>query len=74
MKILLVDDETSFLQELMRYLERRGHQVACTAEGAKALALISRMHPEVVVLDMLLPDVDGIQICQGCAAFLTCRC
>ena len=69
MKILLVDDETSFLQELTRYLERRGHQVACTAEGARALALTSRMHPEVVVLDMLLPDVDGIEICQGLRSF-----
>ena len=43
--------------------------MACTAEGAKILALTSRMHPEGVVLDMLLPDVDGIEICHGLRSF-----
>jgi DNA-binding response OmpR family regulator len=68
-KILLVDDDTAFLVELARYLERQGHQVACTTEGREALALTSRLHPEVVVLDMLLPDIDGIEICCGLRAF-----
>ncbi len=69
MRILLVDDDTGFLQELARYLEHQGHQVACTEEGSKTLALISRLHPEVVVLDMLLPDVDGIEVCCGLRIF-----
>jgi two-component system, OmpR family, KDP operon response regulator KdpE len=68
-KILLVDDDTIFLQELTRYLGRQGHQVACTDQGAKALSLASRVHPEVVVLDILLPEVDGIDICHGLRAF-----
>jgi two-component system, OmpR family, KDP operon response regulator KdpE len=64
-KILLVDDDAGFLQELARYLERQGHQVACTEKGSETLALTSRLHPEVVVLDMLLPDIDGIEVCRG---------
>jgi two-component system, OmpR family, KDP operon response regulator KdpE len=68
-KILLVDDDTVFLFQLARYLERQGHQVACTAEGREALAMTSRLHPEVVVLDVLLPDIDGIEICCGLRTF-----
>ena len=68
-KILLVDDEPIFLQELTRYLERQGHRVANATQGAEALSLASRFHPDVVVLDMVLPDVDGIEICRGLRAF-----
>ncbi|MBC7234494.1 MAG: response regulator transcription factor [Chloroflexi bacterium] len=69
MKILLVDDEPTLRQELQRYLERQGHRVISTGAGVESLALAHHFDPDVVVLDILLPDVDGIEVCRGLRSF-----
>jgi len=61
-RVLVVDDEPS-VQEIARaYLEREGFIVDSAADGASALALIERKPPELIVLDLMLPDVSGEQI------------
>ncbi len=62
--ILIVDDEADIL-ELIRYnLARAGHRVTGVQSGAAALAVARADHPDLVVLDWMLPDMDGIAICK----------
>lgn len=63
-RILVVDDEPDIL-ELTRYnLSREGFQVTTAATGNEALAQITRDKPDLVVLDLMLPDQSGIDICK----------
>jgi len=59
--ILLVDDEKDFLETTMKRLARRGYDVRSTMNCSEAIQLIGSGWPEVVVLDVMLPDRDGIQ-------------
>jgi len=60
----MVEDEQE-IQELVRYhLEREGYEVTCTQSGEHALRLIARKLPALVILDLMLPDVDGLTICR----------
>jgi DNA-binding response OmpR family regulator len=58
-KILLVDDEPSITEHLSSFLERAGYRVACAADGKEALAKIEQARPDLVVLDVLMPEMDG---------------
>lgn len=69
MKILIVDDEPLFSLALQRHLERQGHHVTCAEEGSQALSLAYRFQPDVVILDILLPHIDGIEVLRGLRAF-----
>jgi two-component system phosphate regulon response regulator PhoB len=63
-KILVVDDDPDLLR-LVRYnLEREGFQVVVTAEGDEALRLAKSEHPQLIVLDLMLPDGDGLEVCR----------
>jgi two-component system OmpR family response regulator len=59
--ILLVDDEQDFLETTMKRLARRGYDVRSTMNCSEAIQVIGSGWPEVVVLDVMLPDMDGIQ-------------
>jgi len=59
-KVLVVDDERDFLESLVRRLQRRGLDARGVDSGMEALKLVSEDPPEVVVLDVKMPDVDGI--------------
>jgi two-component system response regulator ResD len=61
-RILLVDDEAMVLEVLCRYLEREGYAVATAADGAAALAAYDEHHPDLVLLDLMLPGVDGLEV------------
>jgi len=62
--ILVVDDEEDLL-ELVRYnLTREGYQVTCVASGEEALKAARRQPPDLIVLDLMLPAVDGLEICR----------
>ncbi len=61
-RILLVDDETSFRVHLGRLFTRKGYDVTEAATGGEALALLGKMHFDVVLLDIVLPDKDGVEI------------
>jgi DNA-binding response OmpR family regulator len=61
-RILLVDDEASIAQVLEQRLRRDGFEVAVATDGASALALLAELHPAVAVLDLGLPDIDGLEV------------
>ena len=62
--ILVVDDEKP-LRELVRaYLESEGHRVLEAAAGQSALQQFAENKPDVVILDLMLPEIDGVEICR----------
>lgn len=61
-EILVVDDEASVLEVVALYLRREGFLVRTASDGEQALASIQESPPELVVLDLMLPKVDGIEI------------
>ena len=64
-RILLVEDEKDLL-ELLRYnLEREGYEVAAATTGAAALASAKRSPPDLVLLDRMLPGMEGLEICRA---------
>lgn len=62
--ILLVDDEPSIIKLARMYLEREGFQIEAAIDGEAALEMIERDHPALVVLDVMLPKLDGFEICR----------
>jgi DNA-binding response OmpR family regulator len=62
--ILLVDDEPSILQLSRMYLEREGFQVQSIGDGAQAFEAVGRIKPALMVLDVMLPGMDGFEICR----------
>lgn len=62
--ILLVDDEPSIVQLARLYLERDGFRIESAADGEAALDQIARNHPALVVLDVMLPKLDGFEVCR----------
>jgi DNA-binding response OmpR family regulator len=60
--LLLVDDEPTITDVLSRYLQRAGYDTRSAADGAEALALANARFPDLVVLDLMLPGVDGLEV------------
>ena len=63
-KVLVVDDEASLASLVKGYLEREGFEVAVAADGPSALRSARAMRPDLVVLDVMLPELDGIEVCR----------
>ncbi|HET7487085.1 MAG TPA: response regulator [Acidimicrobiales bacterium] len=63
--VLVVDDEVPILHTMDVNLRARGYNVALARTGGQALALAGRRHPDVVVLDLGLPDIDGLEVIRG---------
>lgn len=62
--ILVVDDEEP-IQELLSFnLEKEGYQVRLASDGLEALTLIEKDAPDLVVLDLMLPGIDGLEVCR----------
>jgi two-component system, OmpR family, response regulator RegX3 len=62
--VLVVDDEESYRQALASGLSREGFSVELAADGHEALRLFHRVHPDLVLLDVMLPDQSGVELCQ----------
>jgi DNA-binding response OmpR family regulator len=62
--ILVVDDEEPIRQLARLYLEKEGFQVTCAADGSEAIELVRRQRPALVVLDLMLPSIDGFEVCR----------
>ena len=62
--ILVVDDEEPIRQLASLYLEKEGFQVACAADGPEAIEMAHRQRPALVVLDVMLPTIDGFEVCR----------
>jgi two-component system alkaline phosphatase synthesis response regulator PhoP len=68
-KILVVDDESSILQTLRFNLERSGYTVVTASDGRSAVAMAQREQPDLVILDIMLPVLDGIEACKEIRKF-----
>jgi DNA-binding response OmpR family regulator len=62
-RILIIDDERSVHDVARAYLEREGHEVLSAIGGREGLALAQALQPRLVVLDLMLPDLSGEQVC-----------
>lgn len=62
--ILVVDDEPSIVELAQLYLEQDGFTVESAADGPAALEAVGRLQPALVVLDVMLPEIDGFEVCR----------
>ena len=62
--ILLVDDDPSIIELSRRYLEREGFRIRAVQDGQAALDAVLRDHPALMVLDVMLPKLDGFEVCR----------
>ncbi|TQF67133.1 response regulator [Rhodococcus spelaei] len=70
-RVLVIDDEPQILRALRINLSVRGYEVTTAANGAAALRAAAERHPEVIVLDLGLPDMDGIEVLAGLRGWST---
>jgi DNA-binding response OmpR family regulator len=63
-RIVVVDDDPTVADVVERYLVRDGHTVQCAHDGYEALRLIAERPPDLVVLDLMLPGIDGLEVCR----------
>ncbi|MEM2141709.1 MAG: response regulator [Candidatus Thorarchaeota archaeon] len=63
-KILVVDDEEVTTQLARTLLERHGFEVICSNTGQEGLELARVAHPDLILLDVMLPDIDGFEVCR----------
>jgi two-component system response regulator ResD len=64
MKILIVEDEATMAEVVGRYMQREGYSVRHVADGARAMAAVDSFRPDLVILDVMLPNRDGLEICR----------
>ena len=62
--ILVVDDNQDNMEILRAFLESRGYRVACAPDGKTALAKLEEVRPALVLLDVMMPGMDGWQVCR----------
>jgi len=63
-RVLVVDDDLTVRDVVRRYLERDGHTVTVAGDGETALRLAAGAEPDLVVLDLMLPGIDGLEVCR----------
>lgn len=63
-KILVADDEAKIVEIVKAYLEKEGYQVATAGDGRRALELFQREKPDLIILDLMLPEIDGLEVCR----------
>jgi two-component system, OmpR family, KDP operon response regulator KdpE len=63
-QLLVVDDEPRVLEALSNVLEARGYEVRTAASGSAALAAVGAQRPDVVLLDIVMPGMDGVEVCR----------
>ncbi len=82
-KILIVDDEPDILELIEYNLKKEGYQVYLASNGADGVAMAKKVHPDLIILDIMMPKMDGIEACRimraipefknTCMVFLTAR-
>jgi two-component system alkaline phosphatase synthesis response regulator PhoP len=63
-RVLIVDDEPNIVQLARLYLEREGYKVDSVGDGRSALATVEQHPPAILVLDIMLPELDGLEVCR----------
>jgi len=62
--ILLVDDEPNIIELAQLYLEREGYNIITASDGKSALDAVEKQRPALIVLDLMMPEVDGLEVCR----------
>jgi two-component system KDP operon response regulator KdpE len=70
-RVLVVEDEPQIVRTLRVNLRVRGYEIDAAPDGRTALELAARRHPDVVILDLGLPDMDGVEVIKGLRGWLT---
>lgn len=63
-KVLVVDDEPDILRILTYNLEKEGYQVFTASDGAEGIRIAEKEHPALIVLDIMMPKMDGVEVCR----------
>ena len=63
-KILIADDEKNIVELAKLYLERDGYETVCAYDGEDALSVFEKEAPELIILDIMMPKIDGWQVCR----------
>jgi two-component system alkaline phosphatase synthesis response regulator PhoP len=63
-KVLVVDDDVKTVELVKLYLTRDGYQVLSAYDGIEALRLARESRPDLIILDLMLPDIDGLEVCR----------
>lgn len=71
MKILIIEDEMNIARVLQLYLEQASYTVLTASDGVAGLELHAREHPDLVILDLMLPALDGMEVCRRIRAWAT---
>jgi DNA-binding response OmpR family regulator len=61
-KVLIVDDEPTIVNTLRAYLEPEGYAVYIAKDGPSALSVARAVHPDLIILDIMLPGIDGVEV------------
>ncbi len=69
MKILIIEDEANIVQLIRLYLEQANFTVITASDGVAGLELHAREHPDLVILDLMLPTMDGMEVCRRIRAW-----
>jgi DNA-binding response OmpR family regulator len=64
-RVLVVEDDRDIADLVARYLQKSGFEVSVLSSGARALAAIVQQPPDVIVLDLMLPEVNGTEVCRS---------
>lgn len=63
-RVLVADDDRSLRQAVAAILERASHEVICAEDGEAALRLFDDERPDAIILDIMMPRLDGFQVCE----------
>lgn len=64
MKLLIVDDEKDIVNLIQRSLEMEGYEAFCAYNGTEALQMLRKVDPDIILLDIMLPDIDGYGVLE----------
>ena len=68
-RVLVVEDETKIARLLLDYLENEGFDASALGHGEQAIAHVRQAHPDLIILDLMLPGLDGISVCRAIRQF-----
>ena len=63
-KLLMIEDDTRLANMVSEYLQQAGYGVTHAADGASGLAALDAAMPDLIILDLMLPDMDGLEVCR----------
>ncbi len=64
-RILVVDDDEHIRELMQLYLNKEGFDVVLARDGQEALEKVEKDHPHLVLLDIMMPNLDGLEVCRG---------